>query len=70
MAIREGFDRLTEIVPGIEGMGRSESLVLQKTVEYMRGLMEEEKELKRKVEELGGNLEDGLAAGAGLKEEK
>jgi heteromeric Ino2p/Ino4p transcription factor len=31
MAIREGFDRLTEIVPGLEGMGRSESVVLQKS---------------------------------------
>lgn len=30
MAIREGFDRLTEIVPGLEGQGRSESIVLKK----------------------------------------
>ena len=32
MAIREGFDRLTELVPGLEGMGRSESVVLQKSL--------------------------------------
>lgn len=30
MAIREGFDRLTEIVPGLEGQGRSENIVLKK----------------------------------------
>lgn len=30
LAIREGFDRLTEIVPGLEGQGRSESIVLKK----------------------------------------
>jgi heteromeric Ino2p/Ino4p transcription factor len=29
-AIRQGFDRLTEIVPGLEGQGRSESIVLKK----------------------------------------
>lgn len=29
-AIRQGFDRLTEIVPGLEGQGRSESVVLKK----------------------------------------
>jgi hypothetical protein len=33
-AIREGFDRLTELVPGLEGQGRSESIVLQKTVDF------------------------------------
>jgi hypothetical protein len=31
MAIREGFDRLTEMVPGLEGQGRSESIVLKKS---------------------------------------
>jgi len=30
MAIRWGFDKLTEIVPGLEGQGRSESIVLKK----------------------------------------
>ncbi|KAK8000305.1 hypothetical protein PG990_012905 [Apiospora arundinis] len=35
-AIRDGFDRLCELVPGLEGQGRSEGLVLKRTVEYMR----------------------------------
>lgn len=35
-AIREGFDRLASIVPGIEGQGRSEAVVLEATIKYMR----------------------------------
>ncbi|KAF9692167.1 hypothetical protein EKO04_009929 [Ascochyta lentis] len=35
-AIREGFDRLASIVPGMEGQGRSEAVVLEATIKYMR----------------------------------
>ncbi|KAI1818267.1 hypothetical protein GGS20DRAFT_348921 [Poronia punctata] len=35
-AIRAGFDRLCSLVPGLEGQGRSEGLVLKRTVEYIR----------------------------------
>lgn len=35
-AIREGFDRLAAIVPGMEGQGRSEAVVLEATVKYLR----------------------------------
>lgn len=35
-AIREGFDRLASIVPGMEGQGRSEAVVLDATVRYLR----------------------------------
>lgn len=35
-AIRDGFDRLANIVPGMEGQGRSENLVLQATIEHMK----------------------------------
>ncbi|KAH8728344.1 hypothetical protein GQ44DRAFT_609358 [Phaeosphaeriaceae sp. PMI808] len=35
-AIREGFDRLASIVPGMEGQGRSEAVVLEATVRYLR----------------------------------
>jgi heteromeric Ino2p/Ino4p transcription factor len=35
-AIREGFDRLASIVPGMEGQGRSEAVVLDATVKYLR----------------------------------
>ncbi|RQM05904.1 hypothetical protein DH86_00002230 [Scytalidium sp. 3C] len=59
-AIREGFDRLTEIVPGLEGQGRSESIVLKKTVDFMRLQIEERKRLIERVEQLGGTVEDGM----------
>lgn len=32
-AIRDGFDRLASMVPGMDGMGRSESVVLQGTID-------------------------------------
>ncbi|RKF80812.1 putative mlx-interacting protein [Golovinomyces cichoracearum] len=56
-AIREGFDRLTELVPGLEGQGRSESVVLRKTVDYIRAQLTERKRLVRRVRELGGQIE-------------
>ncbi|TVY17082.1 Protein max, partial [Lachnellula arida] len=59
-AIREGFDRLTELVPGLEGQGRSESVVLKKTVDYMRAQLEERRKLVGRIEELGGQVEDGM----------
>ncbi len=59
-AIREGFDRLTELVPGLEGQGRSESVVLKKTVDYMRAQLEERRKLVDRIEELGGQVEDGM----------
>ncbi|KAG4435284.1 hypothetical protein IFR05_009244 [Cadophora sp. M221] len=59
-AIREGFDRLTELVPGLEGQGRSESVVLKKTVDYMRAQLAERKRLVERVEGLGGQVEDGM----------
>ncbi|KAI9876157.1 MAG: hypothetical protein M1830_007240 [Pleopsidium flavum] len=59
-AIREGFDRLTELVPGLEGQGRSESVVLKKSVDYMREMLQERRELIREVEARGGVVEHGL----------
>ncbi|KAF2259548.1 hypothetical protein CC78DRAFT_58027 [Lojkania enalia] len=35
-AIREGFDRLANTVPGMEGQGRSEAVVLEATLKLMR----------------------------------
>ncbi|PBP25880.1 hypothetical protein BUE80_DR003132 [Diplocarpon rosae] len=57
-AIREGFDRLTELVPGLEGLGRSESVVLKKTVDYMRAQLVERQRLIRRIEEMGGQVEE------------
>ncbi|KFY20910.1 hypothetical protein V491_03322 [Pseudogymnoascus sp. VKM F-3775] len=59
-AIREGFDRLTELVPGLEGQGRSESIVLNKTVLYMRQQLREREQLVERIEQLGGNVNDGF----------
>ena len=42
-AIRDGFDRLANAVPGMEGQGRSEAVVLQATVEYMKQQLAERK---------------------------
>jgi len=59
-AIREGFDRLTELVPGLEGQGRSESVVLKKTVDYMRAQLEERRRLVARLEDSGGHVEEGM----------
>lgn len=44
-AIRSGFDRLCGIVPGTEGLGRSEAVVLQSTVQYMKEQIAEKERL-------------------------
>jgi len=59
-AIREGFDRLTELVPGLEGQGRSESVVLKKTVDHMRAQLAERRRLVERVEDLGGHVEESM----------
>lgn len=59
-AIREGFDRLTELVPGLEGQGRSESVVLKKTVDFMRLQLAERRRLVGRLDELGGQVEEGM----------
>jgi heteromeric Ino2p/Ino4p transcription factor len=59
-AIREGFDRLTELVPGLEGQGRSESVVLKKTVDHMRAQLEERRRLVERIEALGGTVEGAM----------
>lgn len=59
-AIREGFDRLTELVPGLEGQGRSESIVLNKTVEFMRLQLQERHELIAEIENRGGRIDETL----------
>jgi len=59
-AIREGFDRLTELVPGLEGQGRSESVVLKKTVDHMRAQLAERRRLVERLEDLGGHVEEAM----------
>lgn len=57
-AIREGFDRLTELVPGLEGQGRSESIVLRKTVDFIHLQLRERQELIAEIERRGGRIDD------------
>lgn len=59
-AIREGFDRLTELVPGLEGQGRSESIVLRKTVDFIRLQLQERRELIAEIESRGGRIDDSF----------
>ncbi|KAL4970361.1 uncharacterized protein BDV14DRAFT_42407 [Aspergillus stella-maris] len=59
-AIREGFDRLTELVPGLEGQGRSESIVLKKTVDFIHLQIQERKELIAEIERRGGRVNDDM----------
>ncbi|KAI9817134.1 MAG: hypothetical protein M1827_001246 [Pycnora praestabilis] len=59
-AIREGFDRLTELVPGLEGQGRSESVVLKRSVDFMREQLEERRKLVKDVEKSGGQVNKKL----------
>ncbi|KAL2871882.1 uncharacterized protein BJX67DRAFT_376736 [Aspergillus lucknowensis] len=59
-AIREGFDRLTELVPGLEGQGRSESIVLKKTVDFIHLKIQERKELIAEIERRGGRISEDM----------
>ncbi|KAI9703017.1 MAG: hypothetical protein M1820_006008 [Bogoriella megaspora] len=52
-AIRAGFDRLAELVPGMEGQGRSEATVLQATVTYTKEQIIERQRLLDRAKQLG-----------------
>lgn len=51
---------MTELVPGLEGQGRSEGLVLKRTVEFMREQIAERQVLVDQVEAAGGQVDDDL----------
>jgi len=53
-AIREQFDRLAELTPGMKGQGRSEGVVLAKAVDYAKEQLEENIKLIAEIESLGG----------------
>ena len=59
-AIREGFDRLTELVPGLEGQGRSESIVLKKTVDFIHSQLQARDDLIAEIEQKGGRIDNNL----------
>ncbi|KAI8987144.1 hypothetical protein BDB01DRAFT_702605, partial [Pilobolus umbonatus] len=50
--IRVGFESLVEIVPTLSTGHRSEALILQKSVEHLRQLIDNKTELKEKAREL------------------
>jgi hypothetical protein len=47
-------------VPGLEGQGRSESVVLNKTVSYMRAQLEERQRLIAQIEQMGGKVDENM----------
>lgn len=50
--IRVGFEKLVDIVPTLSSGHRSEALILQKSVEHLRLLVESKTKLKEKAREL------------------
>ncbi|TKA64514.1 hypothetical protein B0A55_11308 [Friedmanniomyces simplex] len=57
-AIRAEFDRLAALVPGMGGQGRSEAVVLQATVEFMREQVGKKEELKVEATRAGISEEE------------
>jgi heteromeric Ino2p/Ino4p transcription factor len=57
-AIREGFDKLADLVPGMKGQGRSENLVLQNTIEYLKQEIGDYQQLMKLASERGLSVED------------
>ncbi|KAK8187199.1 uncharacterized protein BKA78DRAFT_237803, partial [Phyllosticta capitalensis] len=54
-AIRQGFDKLASIVPGMEGQGRSEAIVLDATVKMLREQYAEQVRLSQAMASKGGD---------------
>ncbi|KAJ8132171.1 hypothetical protein O1611_g1450 [Lasiodiplodia mahajangana] len=59
-AIRAGFDRLCALVPGLQGQGRSEGLVLKRTVSFIRRELIRRRELVLAAEARGQHVSDEL----------
>lgn len=45
-------------MPGLEGQGRSEGLVLKRTVDYMREQLSERKAMVDRIEQAGGDVDE------------
>jgi len=58
--IREQYDNLAEMVPGMSGMGRSEGRVLEETVKYSLTLAQERQAMIRQIREAGGYVDPAL----------
>ncbi|KAI9137509.1 hypothetical protein BKA69DRAFT_1090041 [Paraphysoderma sedebokerense] len=60
--IRAGFDMLVELVPNLSQLQRSEAVILQKSVEYIKTLLDEKDSVKERVRNLkimAGELPEG-----------
>ena len=48
-AIRAGFEKLADIIPGVKGQARSEAVVLQAAVKYLRQQLDRKEELREQA---------------------
>lgn len=58
--IRGGFDVLSEMIPGFEGMARSEGRVVAGAVEYGLELIRERDQLIAELESRGVHVDEGM----------
>ncbi|KAK3900727.1 hypothetical protein C8A05DRAFT_16994 [Staphylotrichum tortipilum] len=58
--IREGFERIAQLVPGMAGQERSEGVVLCGTVDYLKKLLQERRAMIGALEANGMNVEPHL----------
>ena len=52
-AIRAGFERLSKIIPECEGQARSEAVVLQRTVAFLKEQLARKEELRQQAYKQG-----------------
>jgi hypothetical protein len=58
--IREQYDKLAEMTPGMEGQGRSEGRVLEEVVKHGKNLQQEREQLIEEIEKRGGAVGDEM----------
>jgi heteromeric Ino2p/Ino4p transcription factor len=58
--IREQYDKLADLTPGMEGQGRSEGRVLEEAAKFAQVLKEERDKLIAEIEALGGIVDPSL----------
>lgn len=61
--IREQYDKLAEMTPGMEGQGRSEGKVLEEVVKHGRKLLQERNMLIEEIEKRGGSVANEFKQG-------
>jgi heteromeric Ino2p/Ino4p transcription factor len=58
-AIRERFTELSHLVPGAEGQEKSEQVMLNKTADYLKELLEEQARLEQLAKDKGITIDAG-----------